>query len=416
MTDRMFARLKPAVIDELTEETYHRRRAADLARALGAPRTAGAPPARRPFRRVPAPGRPLLLVAGATAAGLAAATIVVPRLAAPPARPGPPSASATAGATASPLLGARSVLLAAAATAERAPAASGRYWYTRERVAQKVREIPGRYETAMKALAAELQAKRRELAGDPGRLKAYTEDFERRVTELKRTAASSAAVPFAALTEETQESWRAREKGDHNRTMRDKQGRVVFASPADEEKWKRMGSPRLTQDRPRSQDDDLDLVLSIGNPQLTIRNVSRLPADADALAGRLRELYRRNAADRPEDTTYSLYLWQTGLDLLTAPITPGTRSALFRVLAGEQGLVSEGQVTDALGRAGVALSASGPGDDGEKDAIGYRLVLDATTSRVLQYEVTEKGSGTPLLRVAYEDMAWVDRLGERPRR
>lgn len=43
MTDRTFARLKPEGLDELAEDGYRRRRAADLARAFATPRTFAAP-------------------------------------------------------------------------------------------------------------------------------------------------------------------------------------------------------------------------------------------------------------------------------------------------------------------------------------------------------------------------------------
>jgi hypothetical protein len=45
--------------------------------------------------------------------------------------------------------------------------------------------------------------------------------------------------------------------------------------------------------------------------------------------------------------------------LLTLPVTPAVRAALYRMLAGLPGVRSLGPVTDAGGRAGVAVALSG---------------------------------------------------------
>ncbi|GAA3568051.1 hypothetical protein GCM10022419_056120 [Nonomuraea rosea] len=76
------------------------------------------------------------------------------------------------------------------------------------------------------------------------------------------------------------------------------------------------------------------------------------------------------------------------------------------MLAEQDGIASKGQVTDVLGRTGVALET--PGADG----VGHRLVIDEGTAELLQYEVTQNGQ--PLLRVALAQTGWTDRLGERP--
>jgi hypothetical protein len=120
-----------------------------------------------------------------------------------------------------------------------------------------------------------------------------------------------------------------------------------------------MGSPALVDGRQQTSEDHLDRVLSIANPSLTIRNVSTLPTSEAELKSRLEELYKSRSGAQPADT-FATYLWQTGTDLLTAPITPGTRAALFRVLAGQPGLKATSQAGDAVGRRGVALSLTAP--------------------------------------------------------
>ncbi|GAA0412662.1 hypothetical protein GCM10009530_76500 [Microbispora corallina] len=413
VNDRTFADLRPRSLDEITLRAYERRRGDDLARAFATPRTTprttpttAPPPARRAVPR----RRPVLLLTGTAAAGLAAAAIaVVPaaRTEAPapgtPA-PGTPAAGATAG-TPSPsrTLDAHALLLAAAATAAREPSASGRFWYTREHVSQLVRVVPGEYDAAIRKLAAEERAKRAELKDRPAELKAYEKDFDKRVFQLK-----TAPMPYAAATATVEESWAARHGAGRVDVVEGPS--VSFATPEDEAKWKAAGSPELTEKRPASRSTEPRL-LSVDNPSLTMADVGRLPTGRDALARRLRELYRQSPA--VDGRSYASYLWSTGFDLLTAPITPGTRAALFRVLADQPGIVSQGRTADALGRPGVALTLTE--QDEVEGRVDYRMILDEGTARLLQFDVVVGGGPLPALRETYEDMGWVGRLGEHPR-
>ncbi|MEV0347267.1 CU044_5270 family protein [Nonomuraea sp. NPDC050680] len=394
MTDRLFAQLKPMELEEMTEEAHRRRRAADLAAAFRTPRSA--PPSRRRIRA------PFLLVAGTAAAGVAAAAVIVVTgsSSAPPTATASPTMPATGRtAIAAEPVDARSFLLAAAATAVREPATSGRYWYVRERTFTKVHVVPGDYMTQIKALLAEEQRKEKELKDKPGELAAQRKEITEKITELKQSE-----LPYLAFTADTQETWRAMKPGAASRYVRDPDVSVTFGSPQDEADWKAAGSPALTEKRPTTRDDSSERVLSIDNPSLTIQNISRLPTGEDALKRRLDTLFKQSP--NSARVGRAVYLWQTGVDLMTAPITPGTRSALFKVLAGRDGITSQGRVTDAVGRAGVALSTAG--DDG----VEFRMIINEDTADLLQYEVVEKGQ--PLLRVALERMGWADRLGDVP--
>lgn len=108
------------------------------------------------------------------------------------------------------------------------------------------------------------------------------------------------------------------------------------------------------------------------------------------------------------------YLAETATDLLVAPITPGTRAALFQVLADSaSGLKSQAGVANAFGRTGVALDTTGPDDDGKPDAITYRLVFDDKTGDMLEFDVIGENS-VPLLRQTYQSIGYVDKLGDTP--
>ncbi|MET7999689.1 hypothetical protein [Nonomuraea glycinis] len=402
MNDRTFAQLKPQGLDELTEEAYQRRRSADLAAAFAAP---PAPVAR--IRR----GRPLIL-AGALAAGVAAtAVVVVPGLrdSGTPPQAAPTTLSPTASSTRpaqSRKLDAHTVLLAAAESATRTPADSGRYWYVRDRTVQRLHNVESEYVAKVNALVKEYKQRQEELQDKPDELKAAERKLNREVTKLK-----SETLPYNAYLSDTWESWRPRESGMKHRTERGREKEISFASPADEEMWRQAGSPEL---RPKDagspeDNDDIERVLSISNPTLNMRNVDELPTERKALESRLRQFYRQQPGVKED---FSVYLWQTSVDLLGAPITPGTREALFRVLAGQRDIVSQGEVTDTAGRAGAALMTKETTPEGER--IEYRLIIDPDSAELLQYEVAEADKPASLLRVTLEETGWVDRIGERP--
>ncbi|MFB9877296.1 CU044_5270 family protein [Planobispora siamensis] len=410
MSERTFALLKPGQLDELAEETYRRRRSADLARAFEAL------PAPARVRRVPERGRrPLVLAAGAAAAGLAAAVIIIPGQlnGAPGGRePGPGVSAGDPRSGGARPIDAHSILLAAAESAAREPAGSGRYWYTRQRVFQRVDNAESDYMVAIKALAAEREEKLKELKGKPDELAAAEREFERKVGELKRKIGEpkSAALSYTAFLTQTDESWRPRQKGATGRSVSGQDEKITFASSGDEAKWRQAGAPDLGGSGPRSYDDATERVLSIDNPGLNMRNVGDLPTDREELERKLRQFHKARPGGAQGD--FAVYLWQTGVDLLSAPITPGTKAALFQVMADQPGMTSPGQVTDATGRAGAALTATGSGDDGER--IEYRLIVDPDSAELLQYEVGEAGTSAPLLRVTLQEAGWVDRLGDRP--
>ncbi|MFI0424174.1 CU044_5270 family protein [Spongiactinospora sp. 9N601] len=407
MTDRIFRDLKPAKLTEITEETYMRRRSADLARAAETSRTETAP------RRL---RRSFLLTGGVMATGLAAAAAVIVFSGSTPVPAGSshvasntPKTSDTADTPdtvkgtevkAEPI-NARSFLLAAAATtAKQEPAGSGNYWYRREVTLHKLTHAMGDYFAKVREYDKERKKKIADAKGDQAAVKAAEKEFYRKMDELKK-----GTLPYAVYETETAEKWFAGKRGLDNRNVRE-YGDVTFGSPEDEAAWRKAGSPKLTERsaKKRSGTNDLNLIFSIGNPSLTLQNVSKLPTDKKALTRKLDELWK--VSPSAADSDKSGYLWQTSQDLLTGPITPGTRSALFKILAEQPGVTAKSQATDALGRVGVALSVK----DKEGDVV--RLTFDEKTAELLQYEMLD--GDKPLLRVAIEQAGWTDKNTERP--
>ncbi|SNS19847.1 hypothetical protein SAMN05443665_1001442 [Actinomadura meyerae] len=364
--DTIFRGLKPAALDELAGEGHARRRDTDLARAMGA---AAEPAPRRALRL----RRPLLLAAAATAAACAAAGAIV-------ITDGDGGASPPGVVQQGPA-GARDILLASAKAAEKTPATVGRYWYarTQTRVVHEYEQGP---------------AARR--PGSPGG----------RPKQPKK-------LPYTYVTTGEQESWTARSPRDRTRTIAGIGVKASFPTARDEAAWRRAGSPELLdeEDRTRSVNDyDEPVRYTIGSGQVSMAELRRLPADAAGLAAELRRRYAadvRAAGGRENVDPYPYYVWMVAQDLLAGPLTPGTRAALYRVLSEQEGVRSDGAVTDQLRRRGVGVSMGGP-------AGRIRLIIDPRTAALLAFESFVDERGEPGLSMAYKAMGWVDSLDARP--
>ncbi|GAA2109578.1 hypothetical protein GCM10009780_64200 [Actinomadura alba] len=329
---------------------------------------------------------PALLIGGA--ATVAAATAAVVALGGLPVLGGDDGGTGPAGrpAVAPETIDARGFLLTSAEKAERAPATSGRYWYTRVRTTEPAGPV----------------------AGKEGR-------------KPRRAVAKS---PFAANVSHSQESWTARERNDRTRTIVGIDRKYDFSVPADEAKWKAMGSPQLgwVPAEPKVNNYDMPIRFTIGQKQLTMRALAELPTDADELGTEMRRRYNADVNDPkyPLQGGYLQYVWSTAQDLLAGPITPGTKAALYRLLAQQKGIELVGKVTDSLGRPGVSLAM----DVGmEKPRIRggrpfeARLIIDPKSAELLAYEahaVDDRGRREVQLSMAYQSMGWVNSLGARP--
>ncbi|MFG2000059.1 CU044_5270 family protein [Spirillospora sp. NPDC048911] len=375
--DKIFQALRPAALDDDAEHAYHRRRDSDLARAMRADTVTDARDGVVPGR---SRRRPVLLIAGVAAAACAAAGVIVVTDQGDGSSTKPPGREQAA-----PYSDARSVLLAAAQAAEREPAKPARYWYHRERTTSR---------------AGDLMLRMDKSTGRP------------RKTKQK--------AQFLAYVSHTQEDWLARDKGDVTRAIVGIDRTTTFASPADEAKWKKMGSPELEPWSAKRHVNDYHepMRLTIGQRTLTFAELSKLPTEAGALTAELRRRYEADVNDPkyPLQDSFPQYVWSTAQDLLAGPIKPGTRAAMFKVLAKQPGLRLVGGVTDEKGRRGVAVAMPPEGKQTHVsgDAITeYRLIVSPETGRLLSYEA-RRSAGRPSLTITYEAMGWVNALGARP--
>ncbi|KAB8196545.1 hypothetical protein FH608_007390 [Nonomuraea phyllanthi] len=359
--------------------------------------------------------RPVFLLATGAVAAVAAGAVVVSAgmLSGAPAGKTPPVAAGsssapqtTAGGTGeSPAtrIDARSFLLAAADTALRETTTSGDYWYVRRRTTHPTFAWPEKFWTGVRKLQKQEQAEIDRTGAEDDELVAINEKYNEKLKQLRESIYPD-GPPYKAYIVESEERWRPKRTGGTHRVKREDR-KVVFPSPQDEARWKELGSPKLVEDEPKSVDDNLPRPLSIPNMNITMRNVGALPTSKKALADRLRAQFAKLP---DQDKEFDLYLWQTTVDLMTAPTTPGTRAAVFRILADQPGIVSDGEVEDATGRRGVSLVVKS--DDG----YAFQLIVNRDTAELLEYSVAEKGEDTA--RVTFEEFGWTDKLGRRPSR
>jgi hypothetical protein len=155
---------------------------------------------------------------------------------------------------------------------------------------------------------------------------------------------------------------------------------VQLATGADEAAWRRAGSPTTwSADQeasvadPRGFTDGSSAAVSaaagrpstifaqtgsepfeVGNQSLSARGLLALPADP----ARLKALILTGWSAKAWGSAQS-YLFQVTPQILTMPVTPAVRAALYQMLAGLPGVQSLGQVRDAGGQLGVAVALSG---------------------------------------------------------
>lgn len=218
-------------------------------------------------------------------------------------------------------------------------------------------------------------------------------------------------ISYRASIQTPGEGWFARDQGKGRKTSGPE--KLVFPTAADEARWREDGSPRLVSGSDGKRIWEGPSRLSIGGDQVTFKELASLPTDAGRLRSVLSDRYKRDLKnpENPFKGTFTAYLWETARDLLAGPITPGTKSALFKVLAGQPGVWTAGRTTDRLGRPGVAVAVKAA-PDGGANATESRLVISAKTADLLEFRTWEAGHGTAA--TTYETMGWVGALGARP--
>ncbi|WP_157429672.1 CU044_5270 family protein [Actinomadura oligospora] len=299
-------------------------------------------PARRRVRPVWGLG-----LAGVAAAAVAAAVLV------PMSGDGGGGTPAAKKHDGSQSLDGRTVLLTAAETADRQPAASGAFWH---------------------------------------------------VTRLNRQymRVGSGAMSYTVVDEQRDESWtpnsptglmvaRAQQLGAHPVT------------DADKAMWRKAGSPTSWQVKiPAGNGKYKPLSLSTtpgkvritrqGLPKgavywlgrnVTMKQVKALPSDPKTLKAELLRWYQGHGTEAVDQkSTADEWLFDVARGLVTdMAVSPKVRAAAFRMLAGLPSVASLGKVTDDRGRTGVAIAMTRPGQAGA--ALQSRLIINPSEGRAL---------------------------------
>ncbi|MGH3244425.1 MAG: hypothetical protein ACRDNL_28905 [Spirillospora sp.] len=210
---------------------------------------------------------------------------------------------------------------------------------------------------------------------------------------------------FTAHVQTTGESWFPRDDGKARKISGPE--KVVFPTARDEAEWKRDGAPLLTSGDNRRRVWEGGGRLSLGDRSMTFEEFAALPKDAERLEAVLRDRRARDCEDPcdPKEYPFDTYVWNTARELLSLPLTPGTKAAFFEILADQPGVGRAEGVRDRIGRPGMAVTMG--------HATGRsRLVISLDGADLLEYRTFEFGEAPSA--TTYEESGWVGRLGARP--
>lgn len=370
--------LEPATFTTMAEDGYTRRRDGDLARIRALAEAPARPTARRRW------GMSLTAGLTATAATAIAVAVVIAQAPAPHpvTHPHPGTHPRTGTPTVAAPVSARGFLLTSAVQTARTPPVSGTYWYLRTRD----------YTTTV--------ARPEEPAVPPGSAPA-----KKKILPKQRD-------DFGAQLAYSEDSWMGRNRA---RTITNEDVEIAFATPADEAAWKAAGSPPLltahgTSRQPVTSDYHMSFHWGPGSAQFTWDDLLHLRTAAQ-LDGALRRMWDREPDKFGQfgSTSYSEYIFEWTEQLLTAPVQPAIRAAIYQLLAAQPGLTDVGSVTVPDGRSGTGVAMSG--------GAGDFLIIDPATAQAIASGTGTLHQGETITSASvssleeYETMGWTDQFG-----
>ncbi|MBT2234600.1 CU044_5270 family protein [Nonomuraea sp. NEAU-A123] len=192
------------------------------------------------------------------------------------------------------------------------------------------------------------------------------------------------------------------------------QGDVSAAplTPADEQAWKDAGKPALCD--AGAGECAVGKVFHIPMDPKTYKPVTRLPTDAETLKAKLLKGF---PADGSGGESRESWLWMAARWLLVdAETTPGTRAALYRMLAGLPEVRVIDGVADLDGRVGVGLVFEGNPVrqwSGQYLPVQQQIVIDRESGDLLAVQgalIQPHGSqsGEPFESYVIKKQGWTD--------
>ncbi|MEV0417508.1 CU044_5270 family protein [Streptosporangium canum] len=203
---------------------------------------------------------------------------------------------------------------------------------------------------------------------------------------------------------------------------------------ADRAEWEKAGSPRLCGSDTDCRNDMIPIGktrylftgkkgLEQSTLELSVRELLDLPQDPAELKEKLLS-YWPAAREAMKDTQSTqsaqvklpeqdYWLWGLGERLLLdAPTTPGTRAAVYRMLAGLPGVRVADGIRDLEGRVGVAILRGGANGEGEEQIVVDRETGDLlATQDMLPVPAADQGnipSGIVYMSMVIKKLGWTD--------
>jgi hypothetical protein len=170
-------------------------------------------------------------------------------------------------------------------------------------------------------------------------------------------------TPKVRVTTETWDAWSTTRLGETS-------GRVLsitFPTAAARRRWEALGRPNLRPGLPGPAGIEPSELIPVGHTSLTLRQLTRLPDDANLL---YRRLFANGTASEALDDV------GTSLDLY--PISSGLRAAIYRALALVPGIHFAGHARTLTNHTGEVLAARDPGGIVEDE-----LIIDPSTGATI---------------------------------
>jgi hypothetical protein len=207
----------------------------------------------------------------------------------------------------------------------------------------------------------------------------------------------SATNRYAILLRQHFESWLSVSGRDQSFDYEQSLGSRPLTA-ADEAAWRRDGSPAQWSDgrttgAGRSDGSfspgGLSAPFTLGNTQTTYAQLQALPTDAVALRAYLTATFPDS--DNPASYLEDWLFWTASGALLSMPLPPGVRGAMYGMLGGVEHVSDLGAVTDALGRTGRGVAITSHDGGGTYQ---LRLIIDPGTGQALALQThAVNGSG-----------------------
>ena len=193
------------------------------------------------------------------------------------------------------------------------------------------------------------------------------------------TAVWSKSLAWSYFVSETDEDWIAKDgSGRRHKVI----APVKFVGPEDREAWEAAGRPGFQPHAWSGYAEDEELRPGSDSNRIYERELSEIPTDPTEISAWLMEqVTKSHNGFSPAVRSLALVS-----EILNDPLaTPELRAALYEAEGRVPGIEYFGEVTDAIGRPGIAIGAESANSGAPTR---YSLIFDPKTSQVLATEET----------------------------